>query len=186
MMSVPLAGTLPRTPRPVSVHERVDHLVAGSRAGRSASPVGVDDPHQLPVAGRRVLAARALEQPARRRRARPAAAGSPRAARRCRGRAPPSSAGRARRRRARRCRACSSPRRRSRLRREAPPHRRHRARSRTREARGYPTCRGRTLGLIGVAIFIVCVIALAAGITWLVVRLCPLAELEEEAGQAAA
>jgi hypothetical protein len=29
------------------------------------------------------------------------------------------------------------------------------------------------LGLIGVAVFIVCVIALAAGVTWTVVRLSP-------------
>lgn len=29
------------------------------------------------------------------------------------------------------------------------------------------------LGLIGIAVFIVCVIGLAAGITWLVVRLTP-------------
>jgi len=29
------------------------------------------------------------------------------------------------------------------------------------------------LGLIGVAIFIVCVVALAAGVTWVVVRLSP-------------
>ncbi|HEX6699519.1 MAG TPA: hypothetical protein VF101_02200 [Gaiellaceae bacterium] len=29
------------------------------------------------------------------------------------------------------------------------------------------------LGLVGIAVFIVCVIALAAGVTWLVVRLSP-------------
>jgi hypothetical protein len=29
------------------------------------------------------------------------------------------------------------------------------------------------LGLLGIAVFIVCVIALAAGVTWLVVRLSP-------------
>jgi hypothetical protein len=29
------------------------------------------------------------------------------------------------------------------------------------------------LGLIGLAVFIVCVVALAAGVTWLVVRLSP-------------
>jgi hypothetical protein len=29
------------------------------------------------------------------------------------------------------------------------------------------------LGLLGVAVFIVCVIALAAGVTWVVVRLSP-------------
>jgi hypothetical protein len=32
------------------------------------------------------------------------------------------------------------------------------------------------LGLFGIAVFIVCVIALAAGVTWLVVRLTPLRE----------
>jgi hypothetical protein len=30
------------------------------------------------------------------------------------------------------------------------------------------------LGLIGIAVFIVCVISLAAGVTWLVVKLSPL------------
>jgi len=29
------------------------------------------------------------------------------------------------------------------------------------------------LGLVGIAVFIVCVVALAAGVTWLVVRLSP-------------
>jgi hypothetical protein len=29
------------------------------------------------------------------------------------------------------------------------------------------------LGLVGIAVFIVCVIALAAGVTWVVVRLSP-------------
>jgi hypothetical protein len=29
------------------------------------------------------------------------------------------------------------------------------------------------LGLLGIAVFIVCVIALAAGVTWLVVRISP-------------
>jgi hypothetical protein len=41
------------------------------------------------------------------------------------------------------------------------------------------------LGLIGLAIFIVCVIALAAGVTWTVVRLTPSPE-EREAKRAAA
>jgi len=39
--------------------------------------------------------------------------------------------------------------------------------------RGYPKPVATVLGLIGVAIFIVCVIALAAGVTWVVVRLSP-------------
>ena len=42
------------------------------------------------------------------------------------------------------------------------------------EARGYPTLvMGTALGLIGVAIFIPCVVGLAAGVTWLVVKLSP-------------
>ena len=32
---------------------------------------------------------------------------------------------------------------------------------------------GTALGLVGIAFFIVCVIALAAGVTWLVVKLSP-------------
>jgi hypothetical protein len=32
---------------------------------------------------------------------------------------------------------------------------------------------GTVLGLIGIAVFVLCVIGLAAGITWLVVRLFP-------------
>jgi hypothetical protein len=38
---------------------------------------------------------------------------------------------------------------------------------------GYPRRMETVLGLIGVAIFIVCVVALAAGVTWAVVRLSP-------------
>ena len=46
-----------------AVHERVDHLVRKPvRIGRKGD--GGDDPHQLPVARRRVLALRALEQAA--------------------------------------------------------------------------------------------------------------------------
>ena len=46
-----------------AVHERVDHLVGEAvRVGRHR--LRRDDAHQLPVAGRRVLAARALEQTA--------------------------------------------------------------------------------------------------------------------------
>ena len=36
------------------------------------------------------------------------------------------------------------------------------------------------LGLIGLAVFIVCVIALAAGITWLVVKISPKKENAEQ------
>jgi hypothetical protein len=32
---------------------------------------------------------------------------------------------------------------------------------------------GSVLGLLGIAVFIVCVVALAAGVTWLVVRVSP-------------
>ena len=63
MISVPEAGLLPRTPRPVRCRELLDHL------GREAVRIrrqrhGRDDAHQLPVAGRRVLALRALDEPA--------------------------------------------------------------------------------------------------------------------------
>jgi hypothetical protein len=37
------------------------------------------------------------------------------------------------------------------------------------------------LGLIGFAVFIVCVIALAAGVTWLVVRISPLPKSSDKA-----
>ena len=40
-------------------------------------------------------------------------------------------------------------------------------------ARGYPIPVDTALGLVGLALFIVCVIALAAGITWLVVKISP-------------
>ena len=42
-----------------------------------------------------------------------------------------------------------------------------------RGARGYPSPVATALGLVGVAVFIVGVIALAAGVTWLVVRISP-------------
>jgi hypothetical protein len=40
---------------------------------------------------------------------------------------------------------------------------------------------GTVLGLIGLVIFIVCVVSLAAGVTWLVVRLSPNPELKRKA-----
>ena len=63
MISVPDAGLLPSTPRPV-------WFMNGSitSSGKPCGYVGNggrrDDAHELPVAGRRVLALRALEQPA--------------------------------------------------------------------------------------------------------------------------
>jgi flagellar basal body-associated protein FliL len=42
------------------------------------------------------------------------------------------------------------------------------------------------LGLIGIAIFIVCVIALAAGVTWLVVRISPSPDSKRKKKAAAA
>jgi hypothetical protein len=39
--------------------------------------------------------------------------------------------------------------------------------------RGYPSPVSTGLGLLGVAAFIACTIALAAGVTWLVVKLSP-------------
>jgi hypothetical protein len=38
------------------------------------------------------------------------------------------------------------------------------------------------LGLVGIAVFIVCVIALAAGATWLVVKVSPNPESKSNAG----
>ena len=48
------------------VHERVDHVVRESVRVRRKR-LGGDDPHQLPVAGGRVLALRPLEEPTRHR-----------------------------------------------------------------------------------------------------------------------
>src|SRR5207244_565630 len=64
---------------------------------------------------------------------------------------------------------------RERLRRQhRPPPRPRPARSRTRAARGYPTsAMGNVLGLLGILVFVLCVIGLAAGVTWIVVRLFP-------------
>ncbi|HWB22398.1 MAG TPA: hypothetical protein VG652_05880 [Gaiellaceae bacterium] len=42
------------------------------------------------------------------------------------------------------------------------------------------------LGLIGLAVFIACVIALAAGVTWLVVKISPNPTKKREAAAAAA
>ena len=108
-----------------SVHEGVDHVVREAvrvgreRPGRSRRPSAPSGRSSCPCPS----SARAA---GRRRRARPAAAGSPRAARRSRGRAPPGSADRGRRPLSRRSRGCSSPRRRTRRRpaaRRLPPRR---------------------------------------------------------------
>ena len=61
MISVPEAGLLPSTPRAVRVHERVDHVVREA-VGIRRQGLRRDDAHHLPVAERRVLAFRALEQ----------------------------------------------------------------------------------------------------------------------------
>ena len=42
------------------------------------------------------------------------------------------------------------------------------------------------LGLLGILVFIVCVIALAAGVTWLVVRVSPSPEKKKQKAAAAA
>ena len=55
-------GLVPEHAAAGAVHERVDHLVREAvRVGRHR--LGRDDAHQLPVARRRVLALRTLEQP---------------------------------------------------------------------------------------------------------------------------
>ena len=158
---------------PGLVHERVDHLVGEPvRVGRHR--LRGQDPHQLPVAGRRVLAARALDEPARDRR-------------------------RARLRRAAEQRLdVAEPERLERRQVEAadgPREVAERVRAlvaevgRVRQLAGPDGIehdhagpghaailrpRGHVLGLIGFVVFIVCVIALAAGVTWLVVRISPM------------
>ena len=60
----PARGHVPEHAVPRLVHERVDHLVREPvRVGRHR--LRSEDPHQLPVAGRGVLATRPLEQPPR-------------------------------------------------------------------------------------------------------------------------
>ena len=63
MISVPLAGLLPSTPRPVRF---MNGSITSSREAVRVRRHRLrrHDAHQLPVAGRRVLALRALEQPA--------------------------------------------------------------------------------------------------------------------------
>ena len=67
MISVPDAGLLPSTPRPVRcMNGSITSNGKPVRIGRHR--LRRDDAHQLPVAGRRVLALRALDEPARDRR----------------------------------------------------------------------------------------------------------------------
>ena len=62
MISVPDAGLLPRTPRPVRcMNGSITSCGEAVRVGRER--LRRDDPHQLPVAGGRVLALGALDQP---------------------------------------------------------------------------------------------------------------------------
>src|SRR5205823_2165367 len=111
---------------------------------------------------------------------RPAAADNPREARRCRDPAPRDWAGPNRPRPWPRFRACPSLRPHSRSRRAGLLRRRRRARSRRRATRGYSrSVMATALGLIGLVAFIVSVIALAAGITWLVVKISPKKENAE-------
>ena len=67
MISVPEAGLFPRTPRPVWFMNG-SMTSSGNPCGYDGNAVGVTMPMMLPVAGGRVLALRALEQPARDRR----------------------------------------------------------------------------------------------------------------------
>src|SRR5439155_13727873 len=111
---------------------------------------------------------------------RPAAPDNPRAARRCRAPAPRGLAGPDRRRLSPRFRACRSPRLHSRSRRAGLLRRRRRARSRRRATRGYSrSVMANALGLIGLLAFIVSVIAVAAAVTWLVVKVSPKRENAE-------
>ena len=63
MISVPEAGLVAEHAAPGPVHERVDHVVREAVRVRRHR-LRRDDAHQLPVAGGRVLALRALEQAA--------------------------------------------------------------------------------------------------------------------------
>ena len=63
MISVPDAGLLPSTPRPVRCMNG-SITSCGKPCGYVGNGVRRDDAHQLPVAGGRVLALRALEQAA--------------------------------------------------------------------------------------------------------------------------
>src|SRR5262249_10852842 len=156
-----------------AVHERIDHLVGEAERVRRHR-LRRDDAHELPVAGCRVLALRALDQ----------AAGD---------------RGRARLRRAtferldvaqperfqrRQVEAADGPgdvRQRvgafvtevRRIRQLARPDGVQDDDARTRHIRGYPTHVETVLGIIGLAVFVAFIISLAAGVTWIVVKLSP-------------
>src|SRR6266480_2068743 len=168
MISVPDAGLLPSTPRPV-------WCIKGSTTscGKPCGYVGIGWGVTTPISSQcPVVVSLPFERSARR----PATAGAPgwagqpssgstlprpSASRLGRSRPPTALAT---------FPSVSEPRRHSRLRRAALLRRRRQARSRRRAPRGYSrSVMATVLGLLGLLVFIVAVIALAAGITWLVV-----------------
>ena len=173
MISVPDAGLLPSTPRPVRCMNG-SITSCGKPCGIGRERRRREHAHQLPVAGRRVLALRALDEPAgdgRRARLRRAALErlDVAEAERLEVRQVEAADGLARR-----CRACRSPRRRTPRRRAARPRRRRPARLRRLGARGYPR-RGMTtvLGLLGIVALLRGRDRARGGVTWLVVKLSP-------------
>src|SRR5581483_7978343 len=182
---------------PRAVHERVDHLV-GEPEGIRRHCLRCDDAHQLPVTGRRVLATGSLDKPARDRgRARLRRATLERLdvaepERLERGQIEPADRARNVPERVRAFVAelgsiwklsgshCVE---------DDHARSRHQLAGRrfarafawaARSARrsrfaisGYPTFVKEALGLVGIAVFIAVMLALSAGVTWLVVRLSP-------------
>ena len=187
MISVPEAGLVAEHAAAGAVHERVDHVVREAvRVGRERRRR--DDAHQLPVAGRRVLALRALEQPAgdrRRARLRRAALERLDVAEPERLEVRQVEAADGARDVAERVGALvavfGGVRQRS-------GARRRRARSRKRAARGYSRAAMDTvLGLIGLAVFIVVRRSRSPpASTWLVVKLTPRAKAARPSRSAAA
>src|SRR5581483_4495202 len=185
MISVPLAGLLPSTPRPV-------RFMNGSitSSGKPCGYVGIGCGVTTPISSQWPVV---VSLPRERSRSRPATAGAPG----CGGQPssgstlPSPSASRVGRSRPPTARATfpsvsepSSPNSAASGSAPAPtasstithargiPTARARSQDRRRPS-GYPTAVDTVLGLLGVAVFIVAVIALAAGVTWVVVKLVP-------------
>ena len=129
----PRGGLVAEHAAPGAVREALDQLEGETVRVRRHGHRG-DDAHQLPVAGGRVLALGALEQPARDRRSPGPWAGSPRGLDVPEARGASRLGGRGRRPPSPRCRGCSTLRRRIRARPAARPHQPRPARSRRRAA----------------------------------------------------
>ena len=133
MTSVPRGGLVAEDAAARAVHERVDDLVRES-VGVRRERRRRDDSHHLPVALWSCPCPSSARAGVRPRRATPAAAGTQRAASRCRAPEPPCSGGRGRPPPRPYCPACSSPRPRIPRRRATLRPRLRRGRSRTRAA----------------------------------------------------